>query len=508
VIQETKNLKKNSIKRKNSLKCSNSFFTVIMPDKYWKDSTQEPELDPISSILAEWTDPEAEEEEFRSDFFQGLAGRRQKAAFVFLLIWGITILLHLVTWGTGVVLAITGLIALQTLRLISAAPTPIPASLPDETLSDAPSVSILVAAKNEQTVITKLVNSLCNLDYPTDNYEVWIIDDHSTDKTPEILAQLAQQYPHLHVIHRPAGAGGGKSGALNQVLPFTKGEIIGVFDADASVSANLLRRVIPLFASPDMGAVQVRKAIFNHQVNFWTRGQKAEMALDSYFQEQRIAINGMGELRGNGQFVSRTALNRCGGWNEQTITDDLDLTIRLHLDNWKIGFLGTPSVEEEGVTKAIALWHQRNRWAEGGYQRYLDYWRFILNTSLGFPKKVDLFFFLLIQYLIPTAAIPDLIMMIIRHHLPLFSPITSIILSVSFLGMFTGLKRIHGQEKLNVQDRLYLMGETIQGMIFMMHWFLIIPSVTARMSIRPKRLKWVKTVHEGAEEDNLEFETQ
>lgn len=89
------------------------------------------------------------------------------------------------------------------------------------------------------------------------------------------------------------------------------------------------------------------------------------MILDSYFQQQRIALGGIGELRGNGQFVRRSALDQCGGWNEETITDDLDLTIRLHLDNWKIGFLLNPAVNEEGVTKAIALWHQRSRWAEG-----------------------------------------------------------------------------------------------------------------------------------------------
>ena len=90
----------------------------------------------------------------------------------------------------------------------------------------------------------------------------------------------------------------------------------------------------------------------------------AEMALDTFIQQQRIAIGGIGELRGNGQFVRRAALERCGGWNEQTITDDLDLTIRLHLDKWDIQFLDFPPVEEEGVTTALALWHQRNRWGE------------------------------------------------------------------------------------------------------------------------------------------------
>ncbi|WP_013321220.1 glycosyltransferase [Gloeothece verrucosa] len=476
-----------------------------MPQNYWTDNDPDKDLDPISSLLSEWTDPEDEEEEFRSDFFQGLSGRRQKAAFMLTVIWGVTIGLHLVSWGTWVIMALTTMVVIQFFRLVTAVAPPVPEPLSDQALADAPSVSLLVAAKNEEAVIGNLVNLLCNLDYPTDKYEVWIIDDYSTDKTPQILDNLAQQYPQLKVMHRAANAGGGKSGALNQVLPLIKGEIIGVFDADAKVSADLLRRVVPLFEAQEMGAVQVSKAIANASVNFWTKGQMAEMALDSYFQQKRIAIDGVGELRGNGQFVRRSALQRCGQWNEQTITDDLDLTMRLHLDNWKIGFLVEPVVEEEGVTSAIALWHQRNRWAEGGYQRYLDYWRLILHTPMGLKKKVDLFFFIVLQYLLPTAAIPDLLMTLTRHRVPLFSPVSGLALGLSCWGMYSGLKRIRKNEPLSFADLLTIAWQTLRGTFYMIHWFIVIPSVTARMSIRPKRLKWVKTVHEGTPEESFEF---
>jgi 1,2-diacylglycerol 3-beta-glucosyltransferase len=477
-----------------------------MPEKYWSENEPEQELDPIGSLLSELVDLEDEEEEFRSDFFQGLSGRRKKAAFVLMVVWGATILLHLVTWGTWVVMGVTGLLLIQGLRWVSAKPKSPAKPLSDEALANAPFVSLLVSAKNEEAVISHLMTMLCNLDYPTDKYEVWAIDDHSTDKTPQILARLAQQHSQLKVMHRPAGASGGKSGALNQVLPLTRGEIIGVFDADAKVTRDLLRRVVPIFEEQDMGAVQVRKAIANPSVNFWTRGQKAEMALDSYFQQQRIAVGGIGELRGNGQFARRRALERCGGWNEQTITDDLDLTIRLHLDNWQIGFLLDPEVEEEGVTSAIALWHQRNRWAEGGYQRYLDYWRLIVGKRMDFRKKLDMLTFVLLQYLVPTAAVPDFVMAIARHRLPLFSPLTGFMLSLSFWGMLVGLHRTRTGKKLSFSHLLSISWQTLRGMVYMLHWLAIVPSVTARMSVRPKRLKWVKTVHEGTSEESLEFQ--
>jgi 1,2-diacylglycerol 3-beta-glucosyltransferase len=475
-----------------------------MPEHSWSNNNADEELDPISSLLSEWSDPEEEEEEFRSDFFRGQEGRRGKAALALITIWGTVIALHLVSWGFWLVVSCTGILLFHTIRLLSARPQPNPESLADDALAHAPHVSLLIAAKNEEVVIGRLVRMLCNLDYPVDKYEVWAIDDHSTDRTPEILDQLAREYPQLKVLHRSAGAGGGKSGALNQILPLTTGDIIGVFDADALVSADMLRRVVPLFDDAKMGAVQMRKAIANAPLNFWTKGQMAEMALDSYFQQQRIAAGGIGELRGNGQFVRREALKRCGGWNEQTITDDLDLTVRLHLDQWDIGFCLFPAVEEEGVTGVASLWHQRNRWAEGGYQRYLDYWRLIASNRLNFPKTLDLLSFVLIQYILPTAAIPDLFMVVLRHHLPILSPISGLMLAWATLAMSGGLHRIKRAEKMTLSGLFAIFVQTLRGNIYMAHWMVVMPATTGRMSIRPKRLKWVKTVHQGSGEERFE----
>ena len=470
-----------------------------MSENYWRKPESETEFDPINSLLSELSESEEAEAEFRADFFQGTAGRRPKAAFLLMVIWITIVSLNLVSWGIWVVLTTTLLAGIQILRcLLARSPIQTP-TLTTEELSDAPKVSLLVAAKNEEAVINNLVAMLCSLDYPADKYEVWAVDDRSTDNTPAILDRLATEYPQLKVVHRAVNAGGGKSGALNQVIPQTFGDIIGVFDADAKVTPDLLKRVVPLFEEEKMGAVQVRKAIANEDENFWTKGQAAEMALDSYVQQQRIAVGGIGELRGNGQFVSRMALDSCGGWNEETITDDLDLTIRLHLDNWKIGFLLTPAVLEEGVTKASSLWHQRNRWAEGGYQRYLDYWRYIFGTPMGFGKRIDLLCWMLLQYIVPAANVPDGIMAIARHRLPLLSPITALLFVWGFTGIFRGLVRIRiaSGKSLDAASLMKIVWQSLRGLVYMVHWQIVMLSITARMSIRPKRLKWVKTVHEG-----------
>ncbi|MDF5709081.1 MAG: glycosyltransferase family 2 protein [Nostoc sp. S4] len=465
-----------------------------MPANSWPEEDSYQELDPLNSLLSDLSvNEESVLETQDMSLPSRFQGRRRKAALVLTIVWSGTIALHLVSWASIFILGLTTVLGLHALVVVFTKPR----RHPKEMQGDYPYVSVLVAAKNEEAVIAKLVNNLCNLEYPDGKYELWIIDDRSTDNTPHLLTELQHKYDKLKVLTRSAEASGGKSGALNQVLPLTKGEIIAVFDADAQVTPDLLSQVIPLFQRENVGAVQVRKAIANAKQNFWTKGQMAEMALDTWFQQQRTGLGGIGELRGNGQFVRRSALFSCGGWNEETITDDLDLTIRLHLEKWDIECVFHPAVQEEGVTKAVALWHQRNRWAEGGYQRYLDYWDLILKNRMGGRKSWDLLMFVLIMYILPTATVPDLLMAIARHRPPILSPITSLSVTMSMVGMFTGLRRIRQDQKFSLPTYFILLLQTIRGNLYMLHWLVVMSSTTARMSVRPKRLKWVKTLHTG-----------
>ena len=432
------------------------------------------------------------ETDFRSSLRPESDRRRLKTIIALTIVYGLTVGLHFAPWSQWVLL---GLFSIQALRLIFA--PSLPAIIPNPN-QELPFFSLLAAAKNEEAVIANLVKNLCQLDYPSDRLEVWIIDDNSSDRTPEVLALLKQKYPQLKTLRREAGAQGGKSGALNQVLALTKGDIIGVFDADAQVPSDVLRSLVLTFQQPKIGAVQLRKAIANASENWWTLGQSCEMALDLFLQDLRIRVGGTGELRGNGQFVRRTALEDCGGWNEQTITDDLDLTICLHLCQWDIACLNFPAVQEEGVVNFKQLWHQRNRWAEGGFQRYLDYWNLLLSGKMGFLKTFDASLFYINQYLLTVAFIPDTIAAIILRHNPMLPPIAAFSLALSAVTMAFGLKRAY-----QMSWRLAIW-QTVSGMIYMLHWIPVIISVTLRMCILPKRLKWVKTQHLGAGDNILE----
>ena len=187
-----------------------------------------------------------------------------------------------------------------------------------------PMLDILVAARDEENVIARLVERLFNLDYPTNKLNIYIIDDGSSDKTPLILDRLSKQYDKLKVISRSPNAGGGKSGALNYALKFTHGEWILVLDADAQLKQDSLIRLFSFVEEGDWSAVQLRKSVTNVSKNFLTSCQSMEMAMDAIFQYGRLSVAGVSELRGNGQLIKKDTLLACGSFNEDTVTDDLD----------------------------------------------------------------------------------------------------------------------------------------------------------------------------------------
>lgn len=409
--------------------------------------------------------------------------RRLKATLMVLFVWGFVSLLHWQPQTQWLMVGLTAILTIQTVRMLMAKANP-PRIEGDAEL---PQVSILVPAKNESAVLPNVVHSLFHLNYPTTHLDIWIVDDGSTDETSHILRKLQTQFPGLQVHRRESK--GGKSGALNAVFPFTQGEIVLVCDADAQLPANFLQQTVPLFQKRTIGAMQVRKVISNANANFLTRCQQMEMSCDAFLQTHRIAIRGITELRGNGMFVRRELLKKCNGWSEDTVTDDLDLTFKLYLAGTEIEFVTVPAIQEEGVTTWREIWHQHSRWAEGGYQRHLDY--FPQFFALGLTKEIDLLLFFLLQFLLPIGLIPDLIWTIFYTHHPVLLPLQtllSIILTVAFITGLYHYQNLRGWS---------LLWATIQGSLYMVHWIPVMIVTTLRMCIKPQKLNWVKTEHRG-----------
>jgi 1,2-diacylglycerol 3-beta-glucosyltransferase len=360
-----------------------------------------------------------------------------------------------------------------------------------------PPVDVVVAARDEQAVIGRLVERIAQLRYPEGQLRLWVIDDASRDRTPQVLAELQERHTFLRVLRREADAGGGKSGALNLVLQQLQGRWMFVLDADADLQSDTLERLIPYAEQGGWAAVQLRKAEVNATANWLTRAQAMEMALDAVIQQGRLAVGGVVELRGNGQLLRRDALISSGGFNEATVTDDLDLSFRLLLDGHPVGLLWDPPVQEEAVLSLAALWRQRQRWAEGGLQRFFDYGPGLLSDRLRGSQKLDLACFFLLQYGLPVVAIADLLGALITRTSPTVWPLSFVAFGLSGGAILAGCRRPGEGPPLPAMNPWNL----ALGIAYLAHWFVVIPWTSLRMALLPKSLVWAKTMHLGEDDE-------
>lgn len=357
-----------------------------------------------------------------------------------------------------------------------------------------PFVTIMIPAHNEATVIDKTIENVLKIDYP--HYEIIVIDDRSTDNTAEIITELSKKYEQVEVLIRPQDAFPGKSAVLNDALVLAKGEAILVFDADARINPDFLTKLVPALEPEDVGAVQARKVIINRDYNFLTRCQDNEMAIDTHFQVGRDAVKGAVELRGNGELIKRIALNDIGGWNNYTITDDLDMSTRLHIKGWDVRFCPDVCVYEEGVLNYVPLVKQRRRWIEGSIRRYLEHFSKVL-TSKDISLRVGLDMTAYIsEFILPFWLISEIVFQLFRfvkgYSNQVLSSITlAVIMCIFFTSAFVYSLRKYN--KIKGFDNLKQSVENCAYIVVL--WFPIVFFIVFKIIFGEKTMDWGKTAH-------------
>jgi 1,2-diacylglycerol 3-beta-glucosyltransferase len=268
-----------------------------------------------------------------------------------------------------------------------------------------PSVAVLVACKNEELVVDGMVAALLGLDYPAHALTLVVVNDGSDDGTGDRLDAWAAADPRLRVLHRPPGAGGGKSGALNDALNIAlagvDAEIAVIFDADHEPDDSVLRRLARHFRDPQVGAVMGRCVVRN--------GAESSLAstifidyLSGYLVNEygRQALFELPAYGGANCAVRVSVLRALGGWNPNTVTEDTDLTLRVLLMGHRVRYDPTAVDFEEAVLSSQRFWKQRHRWALGHQKCLRDFWRPVLRSRhLSWTEKVETMMFLWVYHI-------------------------------------------------------------------------------------------------------------
>jgi cellulose synthase/poly-beta-1,6-N-acetylglucosamine synthase-like glycosyltransferase len=261
-----------------------------------------------------------------------------------------------------------------------------------------PLVTVQLPLYNEATVVARLLEAVGRLDYPRDRFEIQVLDD-STDETRGICAtkvmDLRSRGIDAHHIRRPSRIGY-KAGALDYGLKFSKGDLVAVFDADFIPQPNFLRDVVGHFVQdPRIAVVQTRWHHLNRDQSWLTRVQA--LMLDGHHlgeNRARFGADCFWNFSGTAGVWRRAAIDDAGGWQHDTIAEDLDLSYRAQMLGWKFLYrpdVATPSELPETMS---ALRAQQYRWAKGTVQccRKL-FWK-IMRAPLRLDQKVEAFFHL------------------------------------------------------------------------------------------------------------------
>ena len=268
---------------------------------------------------------------------------------------------------------------------------------PPPPVNEWPVVTIQLPIYNEMYVVDRMVDAVAAIDYPRELLEIQVLDD-STDETMEIAELAVRRHAargldikHIHRTDRT----GFKAGALEAGMAAARGEFIAIFDADFVPAADFLRKTVPYFRNERLAVVQARWGHLNQSYSLLTKVQA--IMLDGHFVLEHGGRNRAGcffNFNGTAGVWRRAAIVDAGGWQHDTLTEDLDLSYRAQLRGWKFMFLPDLVTPAEVPVEMNAFKSQQHRWAKGSIQTCRKLLPYILLADLPFKVKAEAFFHL------------------------------------------------------------------------------------------------------------------
>ncbi|WP_441627244.1 glycosyltransferase family 2 protein [Cupriavidus sp. 2MCAB6] len=261
----------------------------------------------------------------------------------------------------------------------------------DIDIADWPTLTVMIAAHNEEAVIAGSLACLLRADYPADRLTIMPVNDRSSDRTREIIDDFVVQYPgRISPFHRSAGKPG-KAAALKDATERIASNIIVVFDADYLPPVGLLKQLVAPFFDPEVGATMGRVVPMNLGTNLLTRLLDLERSGGYQVDQQaRMNLNLVPQYGGTVGGVRVRALKSVGGWHDDVLAEDTDLTYRLLLSNWKTIYQNWSECYEEVPETWPVRVRQIMRWTKGHNQAlYRHGWKMATCRDHNLLEKID-----------------------------------------------------------------------------------------------------------------------
>jgi len=295
---------------------------------------------------------------------------------------------------------------------------------PGPALDPLPVVTIQLPLYNEMYVADRLIDAVCQLNYPRELLEIQVLDD-STDETTEIAELAVRRHAargvNIQYMHR-VDRRGYKAGALEAGLAEASGRFIAIFDADFIPPSDFLKRTLPYLAQDEkVGMVQARWGHINQDYSLLTKIQS--ILLDAHFVIEHGGRNRAGcffNFNGTAGIWRREAIDSAGGWQHDTLTEDLDLSYRAQLKGWRFVFLPDVVSPAEVPVEMNSFKSQQHRWAKGSIQTCLKLLPRILQSDQPVGVKAEAFFHLSANFNYLLMSVLSILMfpsMVVRYNM-------------------------------------------------------------------------------------------
>lgn len=247
-----------------------------------------------------------------------------------------------------------------------------------------PKVTVQLPMFNELYVAERIIETIAAFDYPKDKLQIQVLDD-STDETKDVIAKKVEEVAarginiqHIHRVDRT----GYKAGALDSAMDKVESEFICIFDADFIPEPDFLQKTMPYFQDPNVGVVQTRWGHINKTYSILTELQA--FGLNGHFAIEQGGRNASGHyinFNGTGGIWRKKCIEDAGGWEHDTLTEDLDLSYRAQIKGWKFKYLEDVIAPAELPITMSALKSQQHRWMKGGAECFVKMWKTLLTAK-------------------------------------------------------------------------------------------------------------------------------